>query len=88
MKIDKSFIYELDRNHGARAIVAAIVELSHALDLVVVAEGVETRQNLRVLEDLRCDRAQGFLFGASADPAMVDAFVIAGPNPALRLAGP
>lgn len=75
VKIDKSFIDELDRADGARAIVAAIIELSHALGLIVVAEGVETRAHLRALEDLHCDQAQGFLFAPSGDPAAVDAFV-------------
>jgi EAL domain-containing protein (putative c-di-GMP-specific phosphodiesterase class I) len=75
VKIDKSFIDELGRGDGARAIVAAIIELSHALDLTVVAEGVETQVHLRALEDLHCDQAQGFLFAPSADPAAVDAFV-------------
>ena len=51
-----------------RAIVASIVELSHALGMAVVAEGVETQAQLDHLVAIGCDRAQGFLF-APAGPA-------------------
>jgi EAL domain-containing protein (putative c-di-GMP-specific phosphodiesterase class I) len=52
--------------------------------LTVVAEGVETERQLRILEDLDCDRAQGFLFARSIDPGAIDTFVNAGPNPILE----
>ena len=80
VKLDKSFINELEHDDGARAIVAAIVDLAHAIHLKVVAEGVETPAHLRVLEDLHCDQAQGYLFAAAAEPATVDAFVISRPD--------
>jgi diguanylate cyclase (GGDEF)-like protein/PAS domain S-box-containing protein len=54
VKIDKSFIGELEHNGGERAIVAAIIGLAHALHLIVVAEGVETQGQLRILETLEC----------------------------------
>ena len=75
VKIDKPFIRELDGGKSQIAIVAAVIELSHALDLTVVAEGVETQSHLRILESLGCDRAQGFLFAPSAEASAVDAFV-------------
>jgi diguanylate cyclase (GGDEF)-like protein/PAS domain S-box-containing protein len=81
VKIDKSFIDEVDRDPGSLAIVAAIISLAHALELNVVAEGVETATQLRILEDLDCDRAQGFLFAASVEPDAIDALVHSGPNP-------
>jgi len=74
LKIDKSFVDELGRP-GEEAIVAAVIDLGHALNLTIVAEGVETAAQLRVLEALGCDRAQGFLFAASGPPAAVDTFV-------------
>jgi len=80
VKIDKSFIDDLERDAGNLAIVAAIISLSHALELTVVAEGVETERQLRILEDLGCDRAQGFLFAKSSDPAAIDRLVRAGPG--------
>ncbi len=82
VKIDKSFIHGLNWVNGAgrsgRAIVAAIIDLSHALELTVVAEGVETEEQLRILEALDCDRGQGFLFSPSAPPALLDGLVTAG----------
>jgi diguanylate cyclase (GGDEF)-like protein/PAS domain S-box-containing protein len=86
VKIDKSFIDDMGRAGGNLAIVAAIISLSHALDLTVVAEGVETEEQLRILEDLDCDRAQGFLFAKSIDPDAMDDFVNAGPNPVFEAA--
>jgi diguanylate cyclase (GGDEF)-like protein/PAS domain S-box-containing protein len=78
VKIDRSFVAELDGEPGDRAIVSAIIGLCHALELNVVAEGVETEKQLAILEELGCDRAQGFLFAASAAPETLDAFVNAG----------
>jgi diguanylate cyclase (GGDEF)-like protein/PAS domain S-box-containing protein len=85
VKIDKSFIHDLDRSDGDRAIVAATIGLCHALDLVVVAEGVETERQLQLLESLECDRAQGYLLSASAEPTAVEELVASGLSPALRL---
>jgi EAL domain-containing protein (putative c-di-GMP-specific phosphodiesterase class I) len=76
VKIDRSFCHDLERDKGQRAIVAAIILLSHALDLIVVAEGVETKGQLRILQDLECDRAQGFLFGASIEPSALQELVM------------
>ena len=61
LKIDKSFVDELGRGEGIE-IVAAVIDLAHALGLQVVAEGVETPRQLEVLRELECDYAQGYLF--------------------------
>jgi EAL domain-containing protein (putative c-di-GMP-specific phosphodiesterase class I) len=74
IKIDQSFIRKIHEPTQA-AIVTAIIELAHALDLLVVAEGVETDEQRAILVDLGCDRAQGFLF-AHAEEASVVADVI------------
>jgi len=62
LKIDRFFTNGLD-SHGEEglAIVAAIIELAHSLQMVVVAEGVETETQLEKLDQLRCDEVQGFL---------------------------
>ncbi len=62
LKIDRSFVQDLDKSADARAIIEAVVRLAHALDLGVVAEGVETRAQQSVLLELGCDELQGFLF--------------------------
>ncbi len=62
IKIDKGFLDGLGRDDRTGAVVAAIVNLAHALELSTVAEGVETLQQLEVLKVLGCDAAQGYLF--------------------------
>jgi len=62
LKIDKSFVDELGAGRGGAEIVAAVVKLAHALDLQVIAEGVETERQLETLRRLDCDFAQGYLF--------------------------
>ncbi|MGH2597375.1 MAG: putative bifunctional diguanylate cyclase/phosphodiesterase [Actinomycetota bacterium] len=85
VKIDQSFIHDLVRTDGDRAIVAATIGLCHALNLIVIAEGVETEGQLQVLESLDCDRIQGFLLAASAEPAAVEELVGSRSSPAFRL---
>jgi diguanylate cyclase (GGDEF)-like protein len=62
LKIDRSFVSDLEHSEGARAVVDAVVYLAHRLGLDVVAEGVETPGQRDVLVGLGCDELQGFLF--------------------------
>lgn len=62
LKIDRSFVRDLSSSLDSQAIVEAVVRLSHALGLKVVAEGVETEEQAKILAHLRCDELQGFLF--------------------------
>jgi diguanylate cyclase (GGDEF)-like protein len=64
VKIDRGFIADMTEDFATRAIVSAVIELAHALDLVVVAEGVETEPQLRQVTELGADRAQGHYFSA------------------------
>jgi EAL domain-containing protein (putative c-di-GMP-specific phosphodiesterase class I) len=61
LKIDRAFITDLGLSSRANATVEAIIGVARALDLVVVAEGVETPQQLEVLDGMGCQRVQGFL---------------------------
>jgi diguanylate cyclase (GGDEF)-like protein/PAS domain S-box-containing protein len=63
IKIDKSFIREMGRDTSEAAIVSGVVNLAHALHLQVVAEGIETPEQLNQLKALECDVGQGFYFG-------------------------
>jgi len=62
VKIDRSFVMDLERSADARAVVDAVVKLAHALGKRVVAEGVETVKQRRILTDMGCDELQGYLF--------------------------
>lgn len=63
IKIHESFVQRLGSDPQQRPIVAAIVELAHALGLSAIAEGVESEAQREELARLGCDAAQGFLFG-------------------------
>jgi EAL domain-containing protein (putative c-di-GMP-specific phosphodiesterase class I) len=75
VKIDRSFIEQLDVASQTAAIVRAIIDLAHALNMWVVAEGVETEQQRDTLIDLGCDRAQGYLFGHADHPDAVSVLI-------------
>ena len=62
LKIDASFVKDVDSSADARAIVDAVVKLAHALGLKVVAEGVETLRQQKALVEMGCDELQGYLF--------------------------
>jgi diguanylate cyclase (GGDEF)-like protein/PAS domain S-box-containing protein len=68
LKIDRTFVRELGSGGDGAEIVAAVVNLAHALDLQVVAEGVETERQLIELRRLGCDFAQGYLFSRPFPP--------------------
>nr|WP_059419982.1 EAL domain-containing protein [Sulfuricella sp. T08] len=62
LKIDQSFVRDIPGNVDAVAIVSAIVAMARSLMLELVAEGVETREQLDYLKQLQCNRMQGYLF--------------------------
>jgi len=62
IKIDKSFIDDIEFKAEARSIVKAIINMGHSLGLKVLAEGIETPNQLDILKSLNCDEGQGFLF--------------------------
>jgi diguanylate cyclase (GGDEF)-like protein len=70
LKIDRAFVAELDRSDAGATIIKAAVAMAHGLDLTVVAEGVETEEQLDFLAGEGCDHAQGYLF---SPPVPMDA---------------
>ena len=71
LKIDRSFVAELEANNDDAAICAAIIAMAHQLGLSVVAEGIETREQLEYLRTQGCEYGQGFLFGKPLPPEEV-----------------
>ena len=68
LKIDQSFIQTLQANSGNTAIISAIIALGQSFDLRVIAEGVETLQQLELLQGLNCREIQGFWFSRPLKP--------------------
>ncbi len=62
LKLDHTFIADISTNKKSLAITNAIIDLAHALDMVVVAGGIETEAQRKILTDIGCDQLQGFLF--------------------------
>ncbi|MDV3456834.1 EAL domain-containing protein [Sphingomonas sp. HF-S4] len=67
VKIDRSFIDAVCRDSKDRVIVESVIRLAHRLGLGVVAEGVETKEQLEALRDFGCDRIQGFLIAPALE---------------------
>ncbi|MGE4360356.1 MAG: EAL domain-containing protein, partial [Lysobacteraceae bacterium] len=61
LKIDKEFVGDLTRDPDDAAITSTIITMAHSLGLTVIAEGVETAEQLRYLRSQGCDEIQGFL---------------------------
>jgi diguanylate cyclase (GGDEF)-like protein/PAS domain S-box-containing protein len=76
LKIDKTFVSDVCKDPHDTAIVRAIINLGHALDLMVVAEGVETKEQLQYLSALECDVVQGFLFSKALSPKAFEDLLI------------
>jgi diguanylate cyclase (GGDEF)-like protein len=71
VKIDRSYVAHLGTCSDAKRMVEAIVQFVHALGIPLVAEGVETVEQARILEALGCDLAQGWLYGKPAPNAQL-----------------
>ncbi|HEX2719414.1 MAG TPA: EAL domain-containing protein, partial [Candidatus Deferrimicrobium sp.] len=69
LKIDMSFIREMEHNPADRAIVKTIIAMAHTLNMEVMAEGVERVEQLDQLKSFGCDLAQGFLFSKAVPAA-------------------
>ncbi|MDF3010816.1 MAG: diguanylate phosphodiesterase, partial [Burkholderiales bacterium] len=68
LKLDMGFIQAMLRDETANSIVRRTLDLAHDLDMIVVAEGVETADQLRALAEYGCDVVQGYLLGRPGRP--------------------
>jgi EAL domain-containing protein (putative c-di-GMP-specific phosphodiesterase class I) len=62
LKIDQSFVRQISTQEGDGALVTAIIQMAHSLELRVIAEGVETKDELQFIKDRGCDEGQGYYF--------------------------
>jgi len=79
LKVDRSFVLGLagtdKASHQDQAVVRAVVDMAHALDLEVIAEGVETDAQRRILSEIGCDIMQGFLFSPPVPAERLEALL-------------
>jgi len=75
IKIDRSFVDEIPANANDCAITSAIIAMAHSLHLEVVAEGVETQEQMAFLRERGCDQVQGFLFSPAVTAAEFERFL-------------
>lgn len=77
LKIDKSFILDLTNStSNSTAIVSTIITLAHSFDMTVVAEGVETVEQLNILRKYNCEEIQGYLFSPPVIPKKFETFIV------------
>jgi EAL domain-containing protein (putative c-di-GMP-specific phosphodiesterase class I) len=76
LKIDRSFLMDIPASEDDSAIVKAVIAMSNSLELNVVAEGVETEEQLAFLRKLNCNALQGYLFSVPLPEQEFSAFVI------------
>jgi diguanylate cyclase (GGDEF)-like protein/PAS domain S-box-containing protein len=72
VKIDRSFTANADSENGDLVLLKGIIDLGHALELNLVAEGIETPEQHTIVRELGCHQAQGFYFGRPSHPAQRD----------------
>jgi EAL domain-containing protein (putative c-di-GMP-specific phosphodiesterase class I) len=76
IKIDQSFVSGLGRDRTDTAVTSSIIALGRSLELVVVAEGVETQDQYHRLQDLGCGLAQGYLLQRPAPPETIEQLLV------------
>lgn len=75
LKIDRSFVIRMNASGATLAIVNGVISLAHALGLKVIAEGVDTAEQLVTLRDMGCDQIQGWLFSKAVDAGQFEALL-------------
>ena len=76
LKIDKSFIDEMEKSESSKQYVAAIISMGHIMGFDVIAEGVEHNEQLETLRDVGCDLVQGFIWGRPLPKEEVEKLVM------------
>jgi diguanylate cyclase (GGDEF)-like protein/PAS domain S-box-containing protein len=72
VKMDRSFVHDLGEDEADAALIRSVVELGEALDMKIVAEGIENRDQLDSVSALNCDVGQGYFFSVPVGPEAID----------------
>ena len=78
LKIDKSFIDEMNKSDSSRKYIASIISIGHVLGFEVISEGVEEEDQLDTLKNVGCDLVQGYIWGRPLSPEDAGKLVISG----------
>ena len=81
LKIDQSFVRQINTSAGERSLIRAVIGIGRSLDLRVVAEGVESQDELTYLLESQCDEAQGYYLGRPVLPAQIAHMLARGVEP-------
>jgi EAL domain-containing protein (putative c-di-GMP-specific phosphodiesterase class I) len=84
LKIDRTFVDTMTHNPHSMTLVSTIISLAHALDLKVIAEGVESEEQAKLLRLLKCDELQGYLISKPLAPGGIQEFLMGGGTQADR----
>jgi EAL domain-containing protein (putative c-di-GMP-specific phosphodiesterase class I) len=77
LKIDRSFVVAMTTDADTMTLVSTIIGLAHAFDMLVVAEGVDSEEQAKLLRLLKCDMMQGYLFGRPQPAEEIEALLAA-----------
>jgi EAL domain-containing protein (putative c-di-GMP-specific phosphodiesterase class I) len=84
LKVDRSFIRDLSLASSNRRLVEAIIAMAHGLDLMTIAEGVETEEQFQLMAELKCDMVQGYFFSEAVTADQIGR-LIGGDRPKIRV---
>jgi diguanylate cyclase (GGDEF)-like protein/PAS domain S-box-containing protein len=87
LKIDRSFIHDVEHDRSARSVVRALIQLAHSLGMVPLAEGVETRGQLEYLAERGCTLGQGFYFSKPVPAQEITIDLVERPVPSVAVEG-
>lgn len=76
IKIDKSFVHAIKERQDYKAVVQGIVSMAHNLGMSLVAEGIETSDQAKMLLSMECDNAQGYFFNRPLDASKAEAYLV------------
>ena len=88
LKIDRSFVQNINENTDDRAIVTAVIDLARALNVTTTAEGIETRDDLTLLQQLGCRSGQGWLWSPAVSPDRLEELVTGLPGGCFAVGSP